>query len=56
MPSPSYWPILLALCIAGMITGLIVSAYQIIVGGLLTLVCMYCFAMEHHRPPAGHGH
>jgi cytochrome c oxidase subunit 1 len=56
MPSPSYWPILLALCLAGMISGLIVSAYQIIAGGLLTLVCMYYFAMEHHRPPTGHGH
>jgi hypothetical protein len=39
-----------------MISGLIVSAYQIIAGGLLTLVCMYYFAMEHHRPPTGHGH
>jgi cytochrome c oxidase subunit I len=56
MPSPSYWPLLLAVSIAGMISGLMVSAYQIIAGGLLTLVCMYRFAMEHHRPPGGHGH
>jgi len=40
-----------------MLSGLLISMYQVIVGGLLTLVLMYKFAMELHRPPtAGHGH
>ena len=41
---------------AGMISGLLLSMYQVTVFGLLTLVCMYRFAMEHHRPAEGHGH
>jgi cytochrome c oxidase subunit I len=56
MPAPSYWPILLALAIDVMISGLLLSTYQIVVGGLLTLWCMYRFAMEHHRPAAVHAH
>jgi len=56
MPSSSYWPVLLALAMAMMISGLLISMYQVIVGGLLTLFLMYRFAMEHHRPPDGHGH
>jgi cytochrome c oxidase subunit 1 len=56
MPSPSYWPILLALAIAFMISGLLVSMYQVVAGGLLTLTFMYKFAMEHHRPAPSHGH
>ena len=56
MPSNSYWPVLLALAMAMMISGLLISMYQVIVGGLLTLFLMYRFAMEHHRPPDGHGH
>jgi cytochrome c oxidase subunit 1 len=56
MPPTSFWPIVLALMMAVMISGLLISTYQIIVGGLLTLVCMYRFAMEYHRPAEGHGH
>jgi len=56
MPSPSYWPLFLAIAIAMMLSGLLISMYQVIVGGLLTLVLMYKFAMELHRPTAGHGH
>ncbi|HYB42130.1 MAG TPA: cbb3-type cytochrome c oxidase subunit I, partial [Candidatus Methylomirabilis sp.] len=56
IPAPSYWPLLLALAIATMISGLLTNMYQIIIGGLLTLACMYRFAMEHHRPADGHGH
>ncbi len=56
MPPSSFWPILLALAMAMMISGLLISMYQVIVGGLLTLFLMYRFAMEHHRPADGHGH
>jgi cytochrome c oxidase subunit I len=56
MPSPSYWPVLLALALAFMVSGLLVSMVQVTVFGILALVCMYCFAMEHHRPAGGAGH
>ncbi len=56
MPPTSYWPIVLAMALGLMISGLLLSTYQIIVGGLLTLYCMYKFAMEYHRPAGGHGH
>jgi cytochrome c oxidase subunit 1 len=56
MPSPSYWPLFLAIAIAIMLSGLLISMYQVIVGGLLTLILMYKFAMELHRPAAGPGH
>jgi hypothetical protein len=39
-----------------MISGLLISMWQVIVGGLLTLFLMYRFAMEHHRPGEGQGH
>src|SRR5439155_5952148 len=50
MPPPSYWPLLLALALAFMVSGLLTSMYQVILGGLLTLYCMYRFALEYHRP------
>ena len=50
MPPPSYWPILLALALAVMLSGLLISHYQIIIGGFLTLYCMFKFALEYHRP------
>jgi cytochrome c oxidase subunit 1 len=56
MPSASHWPIVLAIALAVMISGLLISMYQVIVGGLATLYLMYKFAVELHRPPAGHGH
>jgi cytochrome c oxidase subunit 1 len=56
MPPTSFWPILLAIAMAVMISGLLISMYQVIVGGLLTLFCMYRFAMEYHRPADGAGH
>jgi cytochrome c oxidase subunit 1 len=56
MPPTSFWPLLLALAIAMMIAGLMISMVQVAVGGLLTLWLMYKFAMELHRPAAGHGH
>ena len=39
-----------------MISGLLISMYQVIIGGLLTLYCMYKFAMELHRPAEGNRH
>ncbi len=56
MPPPSYWPILLGASLLFMFAGALISIYQVILGGLLTLFCMYRFALEYHRPAAGHGH
>jgi hypothetical protein len=56
MPPTSYWPLLLALALAVMVSGLMISMVQVAIGGVLTLVLMYKFAMELHRPPTGHGH
>ena len=50
MPPPSYWPILLALALTVMLSGLLISYYQVIIGGLLTVFCMFKFALEYHRP------
>ena len=50
MPPPSYWPILLALALTVMLSGLLISYYQVIMGGLLTVFCMFKFALEYHRP------
>jgi heme/copper-type cytochrome/quinol oxidase subunit 1 len=51
MPPPSYWPVVLAAAITVMLAGLLISYAQVVVGGLLTLWCMYKFAMEYHRLP-----
>ena len=56
MPPPSYWPLLLAAAIAFTISGLLISMYQVILGGLLTLYCMVRFMLEYHRPAAGGHH
>jgi hypothetical protein len=56
MPPTSFWPLLLALAVAVMISGLMISMVQVAIGGLLTLWLMYKFAVELHRPAAGHGH
>jgi len=54
LPGPSYWPILLAASLLVMVAGVLTSIEQIVIGGLLTLYCIYRFAMEHHRnPPLG---
>jgi len=56
MPPPSYWPLILAFGLLIMLSGLLVSMVQVVVGGLWTLYAMYRFAIEYHRPPAGHAH
>ena len=54
MPPPSYWPILLAGAFLFMVSGALVSIYQVVLGGFLTLYCMARFMLEyHHQPDAG---
>jgi cytochrome c oxidase subunit 1 len=56
MPPPSYWPILLAAAFLFMVSGALVSIYQVVLGGFLTLFCMIRFMLEyHHQPDAGAG-
>ena len=39
-----------------MISGALVSIYQVVLGGFLTLYCMARFMLEyHHQPDAGAG-
>jgi len=53
VPPPSYWPILLAASLLLMMAGALISIDQVVIGGLLTLLCIYRFATEyHHRPQA----
>ena len=56
MPPTSFWPILLAIGMSVMLSGLLISMWQVVVGGLLTLFLMYRFAMEYHRPAGEAGH
>ncbi len=56
MPPPSYWPILLGAAFLFMMSGALISIYQVVLGGLLTLYCMFRFALEYHRPASGGGH
>jgi cytochrome c oxidase subunit 1 len=60
MPPPSYWPILLAGALFVMFSGALVSIYQVVGGGLLTLYCMIRFMLEYHHQtdvgPAAGGH
>jgi cytochrome c oxidase subunit I len=50
MPPPSYWPVLLAASLLVMMAGALVSIDQVVAGGLLTIYCIYRFALEYHRP------
>ncbi len=52
VPPPSYWPILLAASLLVMMAGALISIDQVVIGGLLTVLCIYRFATEYHRKPA----
>jgi cytochrome c oxidase subunit 1 len=54
MPPPSYWPLLLAASLLVMVAGVLVGIEQVVIGGLLTLLCIYRFAMEYHHKPYGY--
>lgn len=52
--SPSYWPVLLAASLVIMAGGALMHLAQVVVGRLLSIYCIYRFAMEHHHRPAGY--
>ena len=45
MPFPSYWPILLADSILPIAVGALTGVELVIIGGVLTIYCMFRFAL-----------
>jgi len=54
MPPPSYWPILVAASLLVMMAGFLLTIEQVVIGGLLTLLSIYGFALEYHHKPYGY--
>jgi len=54
MPPPSYWPILVAASLLVMMAGFLIRTEQVVIGGLLTLLSIYGFALEYHHQPYGY--
>jgi cytochrome c oxidase subunit 1 len=46
MPSPSYWPIVLAIALPIMAYGIIFSKLLVVAGGLILLLAMFGWALE----------
>jgi cytochrome c oxidase subunit 1 len=55
LPSPSYWPLVLALGLPFIAFGLLYTYWLCGVGGLLVLVAVYGWSLEPSVDPAGHG-
>ncbi|MEX2659322.1 MAG: cytochrome c oxidase subunit 4, partial [Acidimicrobiales bacterium] len=56
LPSPSYWPIMLAFSLPLICYGLIYSLWFAFVGGVLLLASMYGWGLEPSvDPDTGHG-
>ena len=51
MPSPSYWPILLAAGLPFVALGLIYSIPVAIVGGLIIVLSMFGWGLQQHEDP-----
>jgi cytochrome c oxidase subunit 1 len=51
LPSPSYWPILLAFGLPVMAYGVIYNILLIVVGAVIVLLSMFGWAMEPHTAP-----
>jgi cytochrome c oxidase subunit 1 len=58
LPSPSYWPIVLALGLPFIAYGLLYTYWLAAVGGLLVIVAIYGWSLEPSVDPAAghHGH
>ena len=52
LPAPSSWPILLAAGLGILAIGALTHLAVVVVGALVTVVCMFRFALEHHRTAA----
>jgi len=54
MPPPSFWPILVAATLLVTMAGFLVGLAQVLIGGLLTLMSVFGFALEYHHKPYGY--
>jgi len=54
MPLPSFWPILVAATLLVTMAGFLVGLAQVLIGGLLTLMSVFGFALEYHHKPYGY--
>jgi cytochrome c oxidase subunit I len=52
LPSPSHYPVLLALGILAAATGALVSVWLVVLGSLVAVWALFRFALEHHADPA----
>jgi cytochrome c oxidase subunit 1 len=52
LPSPSFWPIVVAAGIGIAAGGALVHVGMVLAGALVTLLGAFAFALEHHRNPA----
>jgi len=52
MPSPSHWPIVVALGMVVAATGALVSLALVIAGALVAVAAAFALALERHRDPA----
>jgi heme/copper-type cytochrome/quinol oxidase subunit 1/heme/copper-type cytochrome/quinol oxidase subunit 3 len=52
LPSPSHWPIVLAVGLVIAVTGAITNLLIVLAGAVITTVALFAFALEHHRNPA----
>jgi cytochrome c oxidase subunit 1 len=55
LPSPSHWPVLLALGITVAAAGALIAVPVVVAGALLAAYALFRFALEHHANPA-HDH
>ena len=52
MPSPSFWPLVMAIGIVLAATGALVGLPLVLLGAAITVIGGWSFALEHHRNPA----
>jgi cytochrome c oxidase subunit I len=52
LPAPSIWPLVTAIGMVVAAAGLLIGVGVIVLGGLLTMLAVFAFALEHHRNPA----
>src|SRR5690349_948988 len=52
IPTPSFWPIMIALGIGAAVVGALTSLALVLIGVALMVVAVFALALEHHRNPA----
>jgi heme/copper-type cytochrome/quinol oxidase subunit 3 len=52
LPSPSFWPVVIALGIGTAAVGALLHTALVVIGAGITVVGAFAFALQHHRDPA----